>query len=117
MSRNFKYIPLKENQINWDFVSENINEIELLIKNKDNWTFSSRNQNIITYDNLKKMKKSGLLEESTSLKFYNYKQMKENIKKSGIAEELMSVIFHPKNIKKWKDWGFTEYEEMLDLID
>ena len=43
--------------------------------------------------------------------------MKENIKKSGIAEELMSVIFHPKNMNKWNDWGFEEYNEFLELID
>jgi hypothetical protein len=31
--------------------------------------------------------------------------MKETIKNSGIAEELMSVIFNPKNMNKWNDWG------------
>ncbi len=42
--------------------------------------------------------------------------MKETIKNSGIAEELMSVIFHPKNINKWIDWGFSEHKEFMDLI-
>ena len=36
---------------------------------------------------------------------------------SGIAEELMSVIFNPKNMNKWKDWGFTEHVEFMDFIN
>ena len=39
------------------------------------------------------------------------------MKNSGIAEELMSVIFHPKNMNKWIDWEFSEHEEMLNFID
>ena len=39
------------------------------------------------------------------------------MKKSGIAEELMSVIFHPKNMNKWINLGFTEYQEFIELID
>ena len=39
------------------------------------------------------------------------------MKKSGIVEELMSVIFHPKNMNKWIDWGFTEHEEFMNLIN
>ena len=48
---------------------------------------------------------------------YDYKLMKENIKNSGIAEELMSVIFHPKNMNKWIKWGFTEHQEILEFIN
>ena len=33
--------------------------------------------------------------------------MKKTMNNSGIAEELMSVIFNPKNMNKWIDWGFT----------
>ena len=43
--------------------------------------------------------------------------MKEKMKNSGIVEELMSVIFHPKNMNKWKDWGFTEHQEMVEFIN
>jgi len=39
------------------------------------------------------------------------------MKISGIAEELMSVIFHPKNMDKWKDWGFLEHQEFMDFVD
>ena len=38
--------------------------------------------------------------------------MKETMKQSGIAEDLMAYIFHPKNIEKWNSWGFSEYEEI-----
>ena len=91
---------LKENQdkINWWFLSLNPNAIELLKENQDkiDWWYFSQNSNIFTYD---------------------YKLMKEKMKNSGIAEELMSVIFHPKNMNKWKDWGFSEHEEIMDLIN
>ena len=43
--------------------------------------------------------------------------MKENMINSGIVEELMAYIFHPKNMNKWIDWGFTEHIEMIDLIN
>jgi hypothetical protein len=80
------------------FLSRNQNAIELLKENQDkiNWFCFSENPNIFTYD---------------------YKRMKENIKNSGIVEELMSVIFHPKNMNKWIDWGFTEHEEFINLIN
>jgi hypothetical protein len=29
----------------------------------------------------------------------------------------MAYIFHPRNMEKWKDWGFTEHQEMLELIN
>ena len=87
-----------KNKIDWYYLSLNPNAIELLKENQNkiDWFYFSQNPNIFTYD---------------------YKLMKENMKNSGIAEELMSVIFHPKNMNKWKDWGFTEHQEMLDFID
>jgi hypothetical protein len=91
---------LKENQnkIDWDFLSLNPNAIEILKENQNkiNWFKFSKNPNIFTYD---------------------YIKMKETIKKSGIVEELMSFIFHPKNMNKWKDWGFTEHQEFIKFID
>ena len=91
---------LKENKdkIFWCYLSLNPNAIELLKENQDkiNWWKFSQNPNIFTYD---------------------YKLMKLNMKNSGIAEELMSVIFHPKNMEKWIDWGFTEHYEMLEFMN
>ena len=43
--------------------------------------------------------------------------MKENMKESGIVEELMAYIFHPKNMEKWNDWGFEEHQDFLKFID
>ena len=34
----------------------------------------------------------------------NYEYLRE--KNNVMLEELMMVIFHPKNIDKFKDWGF-----------
>ena len=91
---------LKENKnkINWVSLSANPNAIELLKENKKKieWECFCQNPNIFTYD---------------------YKLMKETMKNSGIAEELMSVIFHPKNMNKWIDWGFTEHQEFMNFIN
>ena len=90
---------LKENQdkIDWRNLSLNPNAIDLLKENQDKicWWYFAKNPNIFTYD---------------------YNQMKENMKNSGIAEELMAYIFHPDNMNKWIDWGFTEHVEMIDFI-
>ena len=91
---------LKENQdkINWEILSFNPNVIELLKENQDkiNWGYLSKNPNIFKYD---------------------YKQMKKNMKNSGIVEELMAFIFNPKNMNKWNGWGFSEHQEFMDLIN
>ncbi len=39
------------------------------------------------------------------------------MKNSGIVEELMSVIFHPKHMNKWINWGFAEHQEVMNLIN
>ena len=85
-------------KISWDFLSLNPSAIELLKENQNkiNWLMISKNPNIFTY---------------------NYEKMKETMNNSGIVEELMAYIFHPRNMEKWKDWGFTEHEEMLKLIN
>jgi hypothetical protein len=86
------------NKINWYYLSENPNAIELLKENKNkiDWHFFSKNPNIFTY---------------------NYKKMKENMKNSGIVEELMAFIFHTRNMNKWIDWGFEEHQEIIKFID
>ena len=93
-----KLLKENKNKINWYNLSENPNAIELLKDNKNKivWWHFSKNPNIFTYD---------------------YKLMKETMKNSRIAEELMSVIFHPKNMNKWKDWGFLEHQEFMDFIN
>jgi hypothetical protein len=123
LSKNANAIELlKENQdkINWNHLSRNENAMELLKENQDkiNWDYLSRNENAIELlkENQDKINWE-YLSENTNIFTYDYKSIKEKIKNSGIAEELMSVIFHPKNMNKWKDWGFLEYEEMLEFIN
>jgi hypothetical protein len=43
--------------------------------------------------------------------------MKENMKNNGIARDLMAYIFHPKNMEKWINWGFSEHQELMNLIN
>ena len=33
------------------------------------------------------------------------------------VKELMVFIFHPENMNKWNDWGFSEHQEMIDFIN
>ncbi len=109
-----------ENKIDWDHLSSNLNAIELLEKNKDkiNWKFLSLNSNAIE---LLKENKNKInwkwLSLNSNIMTYDYKRMKETLKNSGIVEELMAYTFHPKNMDKWKDWGFLEHQEMLDFLN
>ena len=113
---------LKENQnkINWYGVNVNPNAIELLSKNKSKicWVNLSSNPNAIELLKENKDKINWFLFlQNPNIFTYDYKKMKETMKNSGIAEELMSVIFHPKNMNKWIDWGFMEHEEFMNLIN
>ena len=38
------------------------------------------------------------------------------MKNTGISEELMNFIFHPKNMEKWNDWGFSEHLELFGFV-
>ena len=72
----------------WYWLSSNPNAIHILEKNLDktDWYWLSSNPNIFTYD---------------------YEAMKNAMyKEGGFVEELMANRFHPKNMKKWNDWGF-----------
>ena len=64
------------NKIEWRNLSLNPNAIELLKHNQEkiDWVVFSSNPNIFTY-----------------IYSYNYIKMKETMKKSGIAEELMYI--------------------------
>ena len=92
---------LKENKdkIHWCFLSKNLNAIELLKENKDkiNWVYLSENPNAIE---LLKENKNKIdwynFSKNPNIFTYDYKLIKENMKNSGIAEELMAYIFNPK---------------------
>ncbi len=113
---------LKENQdkIDWDWLSENPNAIELLKENKNkiNWNCLSNNPNAIELLKENQDKINWWNFSSNSNIFtYDYIKIKETMKNSGIVEELMAFVFHPKNMNKWKDWGFSEHQEILDFIN
>ena len=113
---------LKENQdkINWENLSKNSNEINLLKENQDkiNWANLSRNPNAIELLKENKDKINwNWISRIPNIFTYDYKLMKEKMKNSGIVEELISVIFNPKNANKWIDWGFTEHQEFLEFIN
>jgi hypothetical protein len=102
------------------FLSENPNAIELLKENQDkiDWERLSGNPNAI---NILKENQNKIdcynFSSNPNIFEYDYIKMKETMKKSGIAEELMSVIFHPKNMNKWINWGFEEHQEVINLIN
>ncbi len=109
-----------KDKINWDYLSENPNAIELLKENQNkiDWFNLSRNPNAIKLlkENQDKID-WWAFSQNPNIFTYDYKKMKKKMKKSGIVEELMAYIFHPKNMNKWIDWGFTEHQEMLDFIN
>jgi hypothetical protein len=130
------------NKINWSLLSKNPNAIELLKENQDkiNWVWLSFNPNAMTLlkENPNKIdwfrlslnpNAMSLLKENQdkiswwmfsqnpNIFTYDYIKMKEKMKNSGIVKELMSVIFHPKNMNKWFNLGFSEHQEMLEFIN
>ena len=91
LSMNPNAIQMLENnmdKVDWCNLTGNPNAIHILEKNLDktDWYWLSSNPNIFTYD---------------------YEAMKNAMyKECGFVEELMANRFHPKNMKKWNDWGF-----------
>ena len=75
------------NKLNWVRLSENPNAIHLLERNIDKieWDWLSRNPSIFEYD---------------------YKSMTERC--DIYKEELIANRFHPKNLSKFKEWGFDD---------
>ena len=61
--------------------------MEILKQNQDkiDWRLLSRNPNIFEYD------------------YYGMKKTR-----SKLTKDLMETMFHPRNIRKWKSWGFEE---------
>jgi hypothetical protein len=92
---NKNAIPLIEQHIDhpdicWQALSVNPNAIDLLLKNKEkiDWIMIWSNPGIFTYD-------------------YSFMKMRANLYK----EELMSVLFHPRNYHKFATWGFDEFTD------
>lgn len=98
--------------LDWNCLSMNSNAINILEKNVDkiNWGCLSLNENAISILEANQDKINWeYLCENPSIFTYDYCAMKNHMKNSGIAEELMKNRFHPKYQYKWKnDWGFDD---------
>lgn len=121
--------------MNWGYLSENPSAINILLKNKDKivWAYFCKNPNplaikflqqpenikYINWWNLSKnpsamciLKKYpeyihyDQLSSNPAIFEYDYTEMKNKMwENNGIGEQLMKVIHHPKNAKKWRnDW-------------
>ena len=63
------------------------------------WTqFSARFEHILENDVKRK---------SDFVEYIVRKQLQAQFTKSCLKEELMATMFHPKNIVKFKSWGFA----------
>jgi len=50
-----------------------------------------------------------MLSSNPNIFTYDYKAMKNKMyKDGGMVEELMMNRFHPKNMHKFNDWGFSD---------
>jgi len=48
-----------------------------------------------------------MLSSNPNIFTYDYTDMRMNMyKPDGIGKELMEKMFHPRNMSKWKSWGF-----------
>jgi len=98
----------------WGHLYSNPNAIHLLEKNLDkvDWKLLSRNPNAIHLleKNLDKVDWEKL-SSNPNIFVDEYEQACRDYFKQYVAEELTKLMFHPKNMKKFKDWGFEEDDE------
>ena len=92
LSHNKGAIPLIEknlDKISWTLLCENENAMHILEKNPDKicWEVLSSNPGIFEYD---------------------YKKMKQA--RSELLEELVSVVFHPRNMPCFNSLGLEEFD-------
>ena len=81
---------LERNQDNiwcWVMLSDNPNAISLLERNQDkiDWCWLCANPAFFVYD---------------------YERMRDHMYSSGLKQALMENRFHPRNIMRFRDWGF-----------
>ena len=118
LSRNPNAIPILEKNLDkvyWDSLSENPNAIHILEKNLDkvHWSnlSSNPNANPILEKNLDKVNQSNL-SSNPNIFTYDYNAMKDRMFRGGIKEDLMKDRFHPRNLHKFKGWGFdVDYDD------
>ena len=83
-------------KVNWRYLSYNPNAIHLLEKNLDkvDWDHLSQNHSIFTYD---------------------YEKMFEQMKQSGIAEEIAQNVFSWTRLQKICETYNIEMEELQEI--
>ena len=98
----------------WSCLSTNPNAIPILEKNLDkvDWWSLSRNENAIHLleNNLDKVSRSKL-SENPNIFVDEYEIACRDYFKQYVTEEFTRLMFHPKNIDKFKDWGFEDADE------
>jgi hypothetical protein len=107
-------------KIDWYSLSSNPNAIHILEKNMDKikWPVFWLNPNAIHIfeKNIDKINWSWL-SEHPEIFTYDYVEMRENMKNSGVADELMKVTWKPDHLLKIsKKYGIA-FDELMELLD
>jgi hypothetical protein len=117
LSENLNAIPILEknlDKVDWCGISSNPNAIPILEKNLDKvyWHCLSSNPNAIHIleKNFDKADVEKLL-RNPNIFMDEYEIDCRDYFKQYVTEELTRLMFHPKNIDKFKDWGFEEDDE------
>ena len=129
---------IDKDNLNWDYLSQNINAIQLLRENPDkiswirltqnssldaiqllkenplqiHWTHLSLNPNA---EAIQMLRENPLqidwtqLSSNPSIFTYDYEKMRENM--LLFKEDLMKERFHPRNLRKFSSWGFGGIDE------
>ena len=105
-------------KINWELLSGNPGAIHLLEQNPDkiNWNNLSENPNAIPLlkkhypiNNIKRLYKLG---SNPGIFTTNYEFLTKRMVDTGIAEDIIMNRFNPKNMDKFVDWGYDEFENI-----
>ena len=107
---------IKEDKLNWQWLSKNPNAIHILEQNmyEVNWCCLSTNPNAIDILELNPDKISWFsLSRNPSIFELDYKGLKERC--SVYKEELICKAFHPSRISRYLDMGI-EIEDLDDYI-
>ena len=121
LSRNPNAIHLLEQNIDkicWYSLSYNPNAIHLLEQNIDkiNWYNLSANPNAIHLleQNIDKIAFYNL-SVNPNIFTYDYNKMKQNRINSGMAEELIAIVFHPDRLLRICEKYKIQFDELMEI--
>jgi hypothetical protein len=89
-------LELNPDKIDWNNLAENPNGVPLLNTH-------------YPFDNIKHLYK---LSSNPNIFTTNYEFLKKRLVDTGIAEGIVMNRFNPKNIGKFVDWGYDEFENI-----